>query len=81
MPNGAAFSPVVRIHVDERTGTQWFVHRDGSRSTTQMVEQEAGGRRFTAPGWVVAGPPRAGAQLDPVSDPNGTNQNPPPHRR
>jgi hypothetical protein len=50
------YSPVVRITTNAATGLQWYVHADGSVSTTQMVPQELYGRKFTGPSWVVGSP-------------------------
>ena len=52
-PDGLAYSPITGTQTDP-DGLQWYVHADGSRSTTQMVWRSDLGRKVAMA--VVANP-------------------------
>lgn len=49
------YAPVVEIVLGDK-GISWYIHADGSHSTTQLVETTQGGRTFTQAGWAVGNP-------------------------
>lgn len=49
------YAPVVKIVRGDK-GVSWYIHADGSHSTTQMAMTEQGGRKFRQPAWVVGNP-------------------------
>gem|GEM_PF-5716168 len=53
---GRPYAPVIRIDTDPVTGLQTWVHADGTRSNTQRIRREEGGRVWFEPGWVVGHP-------------------------
>lgn len=48
------FSPIVRIYRNPQSGQEWYVHADGSYSTTWMAETTEPGRHYRTPMWEVA---------------------------
>ena len=49
------YAPVVEI-IEGDKGISWYIHADGSHSSTQLVETQQGGRTFTQAGWAVGNP-------------------------
>lgn len=49
------YAPVIEIKRGDK-GIFWYIHADGSHSTTQMALTEEGGRSFEQPAWVVGNP-------------------------
>lgn len=56
---GWTFSPVARVHTEPTTGLQWYIHEGGEVSTIYNVQHEAGGKKWTEPGWVLGQPTKA----------------------
>ena len=52
---GYPYAPVVEI-VQGDKGVSWYIHADGSTSSTQLVETTQEGRTFLQPGWAVGNP-------------------------
>ncbi|MCB9882831.1 MAG: hypothetical protein H6832_07105 [Planctomycetes bacterium] len=52
---GYPYAPVVEIVKGDK-GISWYIHADGSTSSTQLVETTQEGRTFVQAGWAVGNP-------------------------
>lgn len=67
---GFPYAPVVKIVKGDKN-VSWYIHADGSHSSTQLVETTQGGRTFKQAAWAVGNP----TKTLPLDLPNGGKAN------